>query len=279
MTYRERIGRFVEGPPFQRLIMTLIVLNAVTLGLETAPSIAEPFGHWLEVFDAAVLAVFVLEIGGKLAYRRLAFFRDGWNVFDFVIVGIALIPASGDLAVLRALRILRTLRLISVVPQMRRVVQALLTAVPGIASVGAIISLFFYVGAVLTTKLYAETFPEWFGTIGRSMYSLFQIMTLESWSMGIVRPVMVEHPWAWVFFVPFILILSFAILNLFIGIIVDAMQTQHEAERELAQAEAESLHGDSERELLEVGRLRDEIAGLRNDIADLRRQLGDSRDG
>ena len=136
-------------------------------------------------------------------------------------------PTTDGLSVLRALRILRTLRLISVIPQMRRVVQALITAIPGMLSVGAIIILVFYIGAVISTNLYSVSHPQWFGSIGESMYSLFQIMTLESWSMGIVRPVMEVHPSAWVFFVPFILITSFAILNLFIGIIVDAMQTQH----------------------------------------------------
>ncbi len=176
----------------------------------------------------------MVEIGGKPLYRRLSFFRNGWNVFDFIIVAVALIPASGPLAVLRALRILRVLRLISVVPQLRRVVGALLTAIPGMLSVGAIIALVFYVGAVLSTKLFGQTFPDWFGTIGASMYTLFQVMTLESWSMGIVRPVMDAYPYAWLFFVPFIVATSFAILNLFIGIIVDSMQIAHQREREAA---------------------------------------------
>ena len=246
---REKIGTFVEGRKVQAFVTTLIVINAVTLGLETVPEVTQAYGDWLHAFDQFVLTVFVLEILGKLIYRSWRFFLDGWNVFDFIIVGIALMPGSGPLAVLRSLRILRTLRLLSVVPSMRRVVQALLSAIPGIGSVGMLILLIFYVGAVLSTKMFGEAFPQWFGTIGESMYTLFQVMTLESWSMGIVRPVLEVFPLAWIFFVPFILVTSFTVLNLFIGIIVDAMQTQHMAEQkdidEHIDAQTRTLHSDS----------------------------------
>jgi voltage-gated sodium channel len=226
-----RIGGFLEGQNAQIFITVLIVLNGITLGLETVPSVAKAYGNWLYVFDQRVLVVFVLEILGKLFYRNWRFFLDGWNVFDFIIVGIALVPATGGFAVLRSLRILRVLRLLSVVPSMRRVVQALLTAIPGIGSVSLLILLIFYVGAVISTKVFGSDFSEWFGTIGASMYTLFQIMTLESWSMGIVRPVLELFPMAWIFFIPFILITSFTVLNLFIGIMVDAMQSQHVVEQ------------------------------------------------
>ncbi|MQX36576.1 ion transporter [Roseospira navarrensis] len=271
----ERLGRLVEGPRFQRVIITLIVLNGISLGLETSKAVMAAVGPALLAFDKAVLAVFVVEIGGKLLYRRGSFFRNGWNVFDFVIVGIALIPASGPLAVLRALRILRVLRLLSVVPQMRRVVGALLAAIPGLMSVGAIILLVFYVGAVLSTKLFGDTFPDWFGTIGASMYTLFQVMTLESWSMGIVRPVMDAYPYSWLFFVPFIVATSFAILNLFIGIIVDAMQVVHQREQDEADAAAElagTYAPDKQTELIlaEVRELRAEVSALRAAVSDPR---------
>jgi len=279
-----RLGQRVEAPPFQRLIITLIVLNGMTLGLETSETIMAAVGPWLLAFDRIVLAVFVVEIGAKILYRRWGFFRDGWNVFDFIIVSIALIPASGPLAVLRALRILRVLRLISVVPAMRRVVGALLAAIPGLLSVGAIILLVFYVGAVLSTKLFGSSFPDWFGTIGQSMYTLFQVMTLESWSMGIVRPVMDAYPYAWLFFVPFIVATSFAILNLFIGIIVDAMQVVHKREQEAEDAEradteaaaaAAKTQAAADRDALFLGELkalRDEVAALRRAVEDPQRR-------
>ncbi|MAH84792.1 MAG: hypothetical protein CBB68_10730 [Rhodospirillaceae bacterium TMED8] len=238
MSIRERVGAFVHANKVQNVITALIVFNAITLGLDTSPVIREDYGLFLNIADTFVLTVFVAEITAKLFYRGWHFFKSGWNVFDFIVVCVALVPASGPFSVLRALRILRTLRLLSVVPQMRVVIQALLSAMPAMTSIIALISLIFYVSAVLTTNLFGNDFDAWFGSIGRSMYSLFQIMTLESWSMGIVRPVMEKFPYAWAFFVPFILVTSFAVINLFIGVIVDSMQSQH---REVV----EDMHGDA----------------------------------
>ena len=223
---------FVESNKFVQFITALILINAVTLGLETNPEIVAKYGNFLFVFDRLILLIFTFELLLKLFVYRFRFFKSGWNIFDFAIVTIAWVPASGPLSVLRALRILRILRLLSVVPQMRRVVSALGHSIPGMASVVAVLCLIFYVSSVLTTKLFG-THPDpnmqaWFGSIGDSAYTLFQIMTLESWSMGIVRPTMELFPLAWLFFVPFIIITSFAVLNLFIGIIVDAMQVMHE---------------------------------------------------
>ncbi len=220
---REILRTFIERQWFQSFIIGVIVVNAVVIGLETSPAIMDVAGGLLYVLDLAALAIFILEIAAKLYVYRLSFFRNPWNVFDFTIVAVALVPAGEGLSVLRALRILRALRLISMVPQMRLVVQALLSAIPAMGSVIALLALIFYVAAVMATKLYGSNFPEWFGTIGASLYTLFQIMTLESWSMGIVRPVMQAHPFAWAFFIPFILIITFAVLNLFIAIVVNSM--------------------------------------------------------
>lgn len=258
MSLRERIGAIVMAPGAQNLITVLIIFNAVTLGLETTDFVRAQYGGLLAVLDKIVLAVFVAEIGAKLVHRGWRFFKEGWNVFDFLVVGIALVPAAGPLTVLRALRILRTLRLLSVVPQMRVVIQALFSALPAMASIVALITLIFYVGAVLATNLFGADFDAWFGHIGRSMYTLFQIMTLESWSMGIVRPVMEIHPFAWLFFVPFILITSFAVINLFIGVIVDSMQSQHRETVEEIHHDALVIEGKLdlvERELAELRRI------------------------
>ncbi|MDG2032530.1 MAG: ion transporter [Rhodospirillales bacterium] len=249
----EKLGQFVESRPVQNFIIVLIILNAVTLGLETDPDVVRRLGTALHIFDKVILAVFAFEIFSKLIYRRLAFFKNGWNIFDFIIVGIALIPSSGPLSVLRTLRIFRAMRLLSIVPSMRKVTQALFSAIPGILSVGSMILLIFYVSAVLSTNFFGDEFAPWFGTIGRSMFTLFQIMTLESWSMGIVRPVMEDFSWAWAFFVPFILVTSFAVLNLFIGIIVDAMQTQNAAiNKDLKEDASEALGGDIRRDLIDL---------------------------
>lgn len=264
---RARTGAWIESPRMQNVIIALIMVNAVTLGLETSPAVMAQFGSVLEALDRAILSVFVVEIGLKLFARGLGFFRQGWNVFDFVVVGIALIPASGPLAVLRTLRVLRVLRLVSTMPRLRFVVEALLHAVPGITAIAGLLLLLYYVFAVMATGLFGERFPEWFGSVGASLYSLFQIMTLESWSSGIVRPLMEVYPYAWAFFVPFILLATFTVLNLFIAIIVNTMQTMHEAEsrRDREHIEA-TVHTEEQK-------LEHELRALRADIRDLKAQL------
>ncbi|MCW8963849.1 MAG: ion transporter [Gammaproteobacteria bacterium] len=261
---REKAGNWIESTPIQAFIIFLIVINAVILGMETAPQIMATHGDLLLMVDAIILGVFVIEILIKLFAFRLGFFNNAWNVFDFIVVGIALVPASGPLAVLRALRVLRVLRLISMLPQLRLVVEALLKAIPGISSVFALMSILFYVFSVMATTMFGKDFPTWFGSIGDSMYTLFQIMTLESWSMGIVRPVMEQHPYAWAFFVPFILIATFTMLNLFIGIIVNTMQTIHEQHsiNEIHAVEA-VVHADSDKLNQQLQKLEHEILGLR----------------
>lgn len=261
---REQLGNWIESKRIQGFIVFLIVINAIILGMETAPSMMEQYGALLLAIDTIILAIFVIEISIKMFAYRLGFFKSAWNVFDFIVVGIALVPASGPLAVLRALRVLRVLRLISMLPQLRLVVEALLKAIPGISSVFALMIILFYVFAVMATTMFGSSFPDWFGDIGKSMYTLFQIMTLESWSMGIVRPVMETHPYAWMFFVPFILIATFTMLNLFIGIIVNTMQTIHEqhTQHEVEAVEA-IVHADSSQISKQIQKLQDEITALR----------------
>ena len=260
--WRARLGAWLEDGHTQRVLIALIVINAVVLGLETSRTVMDAMGSWLLALDRAILAVFVVEIALRLAVHRLSFFRDPWSVFDFSVVAIALIPASGPLAVLRALRVLRVLRLVTLVPSMKRVVGGLLAALPGLGSVVAIIGLIFYVAAVVATGLFAQAFPQWFGTLGASAFTLFQVMTLESWSMGIVRPVMAVYPWAWAFFLIFILASTFTLLNLFIAVIVNAIQHENQA---AAAAEApppvESPYVESQ-----VAALREEIRALRAEL-------------
>jgi voltage-gated sodium channel len=256
----------VESRGFGITITTVIVINAITLGLETSPAAMDAAGPLLLAIDTAALWVFTIEIALKLWVYRSRFFRDGWNLLDFAIVAIAWMPASGPLAVLRALRIIRVLRLVSVVPQMRAVVGALLKALPGMASILAVLMLVFYIGAVMATKLYGAAFPDWFGTVGASMYSLFQVMTLESWSMGIVRPVMEVHPGAWLFFLPFIVVTSFTVLNLFIALIVNSMQSLQAETNQALRAEAVVAHDEREALLDRIEVLTGEIRKLRESV-------------
>jgi len=264
---RAAVCDWVENPRVQNCIMALIVINAIVLGLETVPSVMQNYGVILLAADSVILGVFVVEILLRLFAHRLAFFRDPWSLFDFVVVGIALLPASGPLAVLRALRILRVLRLLTLVPSMRRVVGALMGSIPGLSSIGLVLLLIYYVFAVIATKLFGANFPQWFGTIGESLYSLFQIMTLESWSMGIVRPVMEVHPNAWIFFVIFILIATFTMLNLFIAIIVNAMHSFTEEENRETQAALNEARDHIEADLHQ------EMAALRSEITELKQLM------
>ncbi|MEM7070321.1 MAG: ion transporter [Pseudomonadota bacterium] len=233
----EKIKQFIEGHKFQNTIIVLIVFNAIILGMETSDFLMSHYGIWLKAIDAIILKIFILEIAIRVYVYKFRFFTQAWSIFDFIIVLIALIPASEAFAALRALRVLRVLRLISVVPAMRSVIEGLLLAIPGIISVLAIMVLFFYVFSVIGTHLYGNTFPQWFGSLGETMYTLFQIMTLESWSMGIVRPVMRQHPTAWAFFVLYILVTTFTMLNLFIAIIVNAMHQDQDHNEHIAKSE------------------------------------------
>jgi voltage-gated sodium channel len=257
---RARLAATIEAPHAQSLIITLILVNAVILGLETSPTVMANWGGLLMRLDQAILAVFVIELVIRLIAHGWRFFRDPWSVFDFIVITIALLPASGPFAVLRALRVLRVLRLLTMGPNMRRVVGGLLKAIPGLASVFGIISIIFYVAAVIATKLFGRQFPDWFGTLGSSAYTLFQVMTLESWSMGIVRPVMEVFPQAWLFFVVFILISTFTMLNLFIAVIVNAIQAEHDIEIRDKEASAPSAEA----------QLHEEIRAMRNELQELR---------
>ncbi|MDA9008406.1 ion transporter [Alphaproteobacteria bacterium] len=258
---RQALKLVLEKPWFERAVLLLIGVNAITLGLETSVYAMENWGGFLKWLDSIILFLFVAEIVARLIVDFKGFWRDPWRIFDFVVVAVAVVPAAGPFSVLRAFRILRVLRLISTVQSMRRVVTGLLSALPGMGSIVLLLGLVFYVFSVISTKLFAAQFPEWFGTLGASAYTLFQIMTLESWSMGIVRPVMVVYPHAWLLFFPFIVLTAFTVLNLFIGVIVDAMQSEHEAEAR------------SERDVMihQVDLVLEEIRALRKEVSDLKK--------
>ena len=246
---QHKIQTWVEAPIFVNTILALIVINAIILGLETSPGIMAEWGNLITALNSVLLAIFVVELLLRMFAWRQRFFTDPWSLFDFVVVVIALVPASGSLSVLRALRVLRVLRIVSSVPSMRKVVAGLLGALPGLGSISVLLLLIYYVAAVIATGLFGQSFPNWFGSIGSSFYTLFQVMTLESWSMGISRPVMEIYPYAWAFFIPFILIATFTMLNLFIGIIVNTMQSLGENDAEMAQA-AQALEHQRERDEL-----------------------------
>lgn len=259
--WRRQLGRLLERPNVQRAIVTLIVVNAAVLGLQTSTWAVQQFGTWLDSADRVILVVFVVEISLRFVAQGRRFFRDPWNWFDAAVVGVSLVPSNAPLAVLRGLRVLRVLRLVAVAPRLRRVVGAMLAAIPGLVATLVVLALVFYVFGVIGTHLFGEGFPAWFGSLGRTVYTLFQVMTLESWSMGISRPVMERFPFAWMFFVPFILTATYTVLNLFVAIIVGATQEQATLESEAAAAASPEP---AESPLIgELRQLRAEVAELR----------------
>jgi voltage-gated sodium channel len=245
--------------------MSLIVINAIILGLETSKTIMASHGWLLEILDHIILAVFVVEIAARVIVHRVAFFRDPWSVFDFVVIGIALVPATETFSVLRSLRVLRVLRLITGVPTLRRVVAGLLAALPGMGSIVFLIGLIYYV--------FGDDNPNLFGTLGDSLFTLFTVMTLEGWTNDVARPVMQNHPYAWVFFVVYIVITTFMVLNLFIGVVVNAMQEEaSKADAEELEAEREIIQEQAAPILAEVRSLRTEVAQLRAELSGRRPQ-------
>jgi len=225
LSRRERLRSIIEARPFQRTIIAIIALNAITHGTATFDGLPEQVLGFLHAVDRIALAIFVMEIAVRLYAYGWAFFRDPWSVFDALIVGIALVPVTGPTSVLRTLRILRALRLISAVPSMRRVVSALLSAIPGMASIIGLLLLVMYVSAVISTEMFGRIAPDYFADLPTSLFSLFQIMTGEAWP-DIADQVMSEMPWAWIFFVGYILTSSYVVLNLFIAVVVNALDDE-----------------------------------------------------
>jgi voltage-gated sodium channel len=273
---RAELRNFINHRYFQRFIILLIIFNAVTLGMETSQEIMATHGLLLHRIDMTVLAIFVAELIIRMIAMGRSFFKDPWCLFDFFVVAIALIPHSGELAILRTLRILRVLRLISVIPSMRQVVVGLISSLSGIAAVSMILMIVYYVFAVIATKLFSDYSYELFGTLGSTLFTLFQIMTLEGWS-DIARPIMQMHPNAWIFFVTYILISTFTMLNLFIGVMVNAMQ--HVSWSGQERRKNGFIGVDRARELFKAttieanAELKAEIGKLKQEIADLQMMI------
>lgn len=235
MSPRDKLASFLDNPTFNMLILAIILFNALLMGMETSPAIMDRAGGLVTTLDALCLVIFVAEIVAKLYAEGPRFFRSGWNLFDFVIIAIALLPVAHGLSVLRAMRVLRVLRVISIAPSLRRVVEGFITALPGMASVFLLMGMIFYVAAVMATQLYGAEFPLQFGNLAASALTLFQVMTLEGWAGDVVRPVMEHHPYAWAFFLPFILITTFAVVNLLVGLIVNSMQEAAEVDKKMVE--------------------------------------------
>jgi len=265
LSARSRVRHLVEDRRFQHTVTVVILVNAVTLGAGTSPRLVAASGGLLPHLDRLALGVFVVELALKLFAYGWRFFRDPWNCFDFLVVAISLPPATGSLSVLRALRVLRILRLISSVPSMRRVVGTLIAALPGVSAIIGLLVLVVYVAAVMGTYLFAEAAPQYFGDLGASLWSLFQVTTGEAWP-DIAATVMEDQPLAWVFFLVFILVSTFVVLNLFLAVVVNAMESVREQEAAAQPAVPAAAPGEHASVQAELAALRREIAALREEL-------------
>ncbi len=265
---RIQIRAFIEKPFFQQAIVTLIVLNSVLIGFETSDKYMDMFGVYIDTIDKIILYIFVFEILLKLYAYGGAFFKDTWNLFDALIIGISIVPSLGaSFAVLRALRIVRTLRLLKNIPKLKLIIESLLHSIPSIGWIGVLLLIIFYIFSIIGNTLFGASFPEYFGSLSKTIFTLFQVMTLESWASGIARPIISVEPFAGIYFVVFILIATYTTLNIFIAIVVNTMNELHR--KSLMEEEKhikEFVHNENETILSEVLMMRKELSELRKKL-------------
>ena len=275
-TSNSALEREIERPWFRHFIIILIVINAIVLGVLTYhESLSNDLVQALEVFDRAVTWVFAVEILLKLFVYRVQFFRSGWNWFDFVVIGVSMLPGGAGFSVLRAMRVLRVLRLLHIIPMMKRITEALMKALPGMGAIFAVLALVTYVAAVMATNMFGDTDdPDvalLFGDLPRSAYSLFQVMTMDGWRFEVVQKVIDDgNPYAWIFFMIFIFIASFAILNLFIALVVEALASEQKAVLDEGLVEIEGEIDEAEDQRSEMVRL---MTSMRAEIAELKQMV------
>jgi voltage-gated sodium channel len=232
-TAADKIGSITGSTLFRRIVITLIVLNAIIVGLDTYPQIHAAYGKSLHLADRIILYVFSLELVLRFLGSNppIAFFRSGWNLFDLIIVGVSFLPSSQFFTVARLFRILRALRTVSVLPDLQKLVTALLRSLPALGHILILLALLMYVYAAIGTSLFGEIAPKYFGTLHQSVLTLFSVITLEGW-IAVMDEVLPHMPAAWIYFVTFILIATFVAMNFFVGVIVNNLQAVEIEERD-----------------------------------------------
>ncbi len=214
--------RVTSSKIFKNTIVLIILINSIVLGLITSEAIYAKFGELLEFILSACVVIFTVEITLRIIAKGWRFFLNGWNIFDFLLITMALMPETGAAITFRVFRVLRALRMVSSMKKLRHIVSAILVSAPHVFWAAVLEMIIFYIFGIMGQNLFHEAFPQWFGTLGETVYTLFQVTTLESWSMGIARPVMKVYPWAWMYFVPFVMISSYIVLNVVVGVVVNA---------------------------------------------------------
>ncbi len=233
VSMREHLVNLVESKPFSRFILVIIIMNRCVLGLETLPEVAAHSGVLLHALNTISIAIYATEAILKLVAHGSSYFRSGWNIFDFLIVITSVIPSGGVFSGLRMLRIVRTLqalRLVSGLAPMRKIVSAILRSLPGIGWTVVLLLLLYYVFSIIGIQLFGTEYPD-FGSIGASFTTLFELTTLEGWQ-DTVMPITDVHNWAWIYFLTFIFLASFILLNVVVGIVVDSFEVAREEDEE-----------------------------------------------
>jgi voltage-gated sodium channel len=245
----ELCRRVAAAPTFHLAVLCLIVLNALVMGLETWPTLAERWGFVFDALNAAVQVLFVAELVIRIAAhgrKPLAFFTNGWNVFDFTVVALSLLPMAGAMAnIARLARVLRVGRLISGVPELRLIIETMFRSIPSMAHIVLLVGLLIYVYGVIGHHLFAGVDPEHWGTLGRAAQTLFVVITLEGW-VELLAASAAATVWAWLYYVSFIVIAVFVVVNLFIAVVLNNLEKVRD---EMAASEAAAEAADTHSEL------------------------------
>lgn len=262
ISWWQRCQAFINLNLVNKFIIGVIIINSITLGMETSAFLRLHIGNWLYIIDRGALWIFTIEIILKIIFNPKSYLKQGWSWFDIILVSLSFYPVTGAMSALRSLRILRVLLLISFLPKLRIIVQSLILSLPSIGWISLLLILVFYVFAVIATTLFGSSFESWFGTLGDSFFTLFQIMTLESWAMGIVRPICEVYPYAWLFFIPFVLISAFVILNVFIAVIVNGMGEARRIQEKKEYLLATGAIGGYESIIREIAKIRESLENI-----------------
>ncbi|MCS7007367.1 MAG: ion transporter [Gaiellaceae bacterium] len=273
---RNALARLVDSGAFTAAVVGTIAANAVVLGLQTYEGIVRRFGDWLELANALCLGIFLLELGLRVASywpRPLGFFRSGWNVFDFVVILSVFLPGvSQSTTTLRLLRLLRVVRLVRVLPELRVLLLGVWRSIPPLASIAAVTAMILFVYGMVGWIWFGDELPRQWGDIGRAMLTLFVMLTLENFPQYMDAAMDVE-PWAWVYYVSFILVAAFIVLNVLIGIVLNAMEEARELERRRALRERHGATGAPVIDPEAHAPVAERIAILRNALDELELEL------
>jgi len=269
------LKKLVDSKAFQGIILFVILFNCVLMGIETIKGLSENTLFVLAVINEVCLWIFIAEIILKFLAYGPSYFKDPWNWFDMFVVGISLFSGLSFMSAFRAMRVLRVLKslkalkgtkLIGSVRHLQVIIVAIVKSIPSIMWTGILLILIYYIFALIGVNLFGDAFPDWFGDIGKAMYTLFQVMTLESWSMGISRPVMEVFSFAWAYFVPFVLLSSFIVMNVVVGIVVNA----------ISEVTADNAKEEAKENPVSNNELVGEIRSLKEQLDRLEKQLAKS---